>query len=328
MPACCITYTTDDTYLFPTFVSAMQAHRHSSRKKADVAIFCIDLGETARRAFEPVCEAEGIRLISIKKSMIDGENAMLSRLFLDRFVPGEYSQILYMDGDVQIHDSLDPLIQANVPADRFLAANDPITFLLADSGLQSRNLAAHMAAIGLTAAQSLRYFNSGVLRINRKGWDSIGMRAWEQFKRMGRTSRFPDQDALNLVSLGNRLPMSLAWNFPVFLRNSRVAKQIQPRITHFMSSPKPWQGSFPPWNDQACVPYADALEQYPSLIPFRLNFPFHRRAFYHLHQNSKKFSEVFTWGWSKRRDRILNYETTCSLAAIPDHLHLEIESLA
>lgn len=40
---CCIVYTTDPTYLFPTLVSAMQARLFSSRQKADVAVFCLHL---------------------------------------------------------------------------------------------------------------------------------------------------------------------------------------------------------------------------------------------------------------------------------------------
>ena len=325
---CCIAYTTDSTYLFPTLVSAMQAHHFSSREKADVVIFCVDLSEAARRVFEPICELEGIRLISIASSVIEGETAMLARLFLDRFAPQQYSQFLYLDGDVHIQGSLDPLIDAEVPADRFLAANDPITFLLPDHGPQSRLLQGHMRTIGLTVAQSLRYFNSGVLRINRKGWNEIGIGAWKHFKSTGSGSRFPDQDALNVVGLERRSAMSLVWNYPVFLRNSRIGQHLHPRITHFMSSPKPWQGSFPPWNDRACIPYAEALLKYPMLDEFTFHFPVRQRAFYLFQQNGKKLQETFTWGWSKRHHRILSYEAACSLATISVKGDVPIPSLA
>jgi lipopolysaccharide biosynthesis glycosyltransferase len=160
-------------------------------------------------------------------------------------VPAQYSQYLYLDSDVQIRDSLNPLIDANVPEGRFLAANDPMTFMLGDNTSQSRELSSHIESLGLDREQSLRYFNSGVLRIHRKGWEEIGLQAWEAYRRIGGYQRFPDQDALNLVAVDKRLPMSLAWNFPVFMRNSHVQSNINPRVIHFMSSPKPWHDSRP-----------------------------------------------------------------------------------
>lgn len=38
-PPCCIVYTTDREYLFPTLVSAIQARHHASPEKADVVVF-------------------------------------------------------------------------------------------------------------------------------------------------------------------------------------------------------------------------------------------------------------------------------------------------
>jgi lipopolysaccharide biosynthesis glycosyltransferase len=313
MPSCCICYTTDPMYLFPTFVSAIQARTFSSLEKADVIIFCADLDNETEKVFGPLCARENIGLVSITRDIIEGQTAMLARLFLNRLVPDQYTHYLYLDGDVHIKASLDPLIDAEVPSGHFLAANDPITFLLADNRPQSRNLSEHLSSIGLTRGEALSYFNSGVLRINREGWDEIGFSAFEFSERNGSPSRFPDQDALNVVATKSRLPMSLAWNFPIFMRNSRVEANINPRILHFMSSPKPWNGSFPPWTDAACLPYTSALRTYPTLAPYSLAIPFRKHAVYHLQQRAKKISEHITWGFSERRDRILQYEADCAL---------------
>jgi hypothetical protein len=299
--------------MFPTLVSAIQARRNCSREAADVIIFCVGLDRNTEHAFGPACLKENIALTSIDRGIVEGQTGMLARLFLNRYVPRQYLHYLYLDGDVHIHDSLDPLIQADVPEGHFLAANDPMTFQLADNRPQSRQLAGHLKSIGLTREQAHCYFNSGVLRIHRQGWDIIGQQAWACYQRNGGPSRFPDQDALNLVSVDRRLPMSLAWNFPVFMRNSRVESEIRPKITHFMSSPKPWHGSFPPWTDEACKPYADALGQYPELAPFSIDMPFGKRAIYHLQQRGKKISEIVTWGLSERRTRILSYEASCPI---------------
>ena len=313
-PACCIVFTADSQYLFPTLVSAMQARRHASPDRADVILFCVDLDTATRAVFAPICDREHIDLRTVRSHMIEGQTAMLARLFLNRFVPARYTQYLYLDGDVQIHSSLDPLIDAEVHPGHFMAANDPSTFLLAEQGKFSRELAAHMASLGLSKQQALGYFNSGVLRIAREGWDEIGSAAWRFFQHSGTSRRFPDQDALNAVGLDRRLPLPLAWNYPVFLHNARVAAQIRPRITHFMSSPKPWHGAFSPWTREACQPYRDALAAYPALRPFHRPMSFQKQCRYALQQQVKRCQETVTWGFSRRRQRVLLYEEGCASA--------------
>ena len=313
---CCILYTTDPTYLFPTLVSAMQARRHSSRHTADVLIFCLDLDEVTSAAFAPVCAAEGVRLVPLSRELIEGQSAMLARLFLTRFVPSHYKDYLYLDGDIHILGSLDPLLQMPVPDGHFLAVNDPMTFQLADNTALSNDLRMHLKTLGLSMADSLNYFNSGVLRICAAGWQDIGSEAWGHYQRLGTGSRFPDQDALNLAGRERKLPLSLTWNYPAFLRHSRVEPEIRPRIKHFMSSPKPWNGPFPPWSKADCEPYHKAIRRYPTLSPFRPNpLSYRDRLGYHLQQNGKRLVESVSWGLSKRRDRILNYQASCSLQA-------------
>ncbi len=141
---CCIVYTTDPTYLFPTLVSAMQAHLFSSRQKADVAVFCLHLDPATNAVFAPICAREGIHLIPLESDVVEGQSAMIARLFLTRFVPAHYTDYLYLDGDIHILDSLDPLLEFEVPDGCFLAANDPMTFLLADNSFLSRKLRGHL----------------------------------------------------------------------------------------------------------------------------------------------------------------------------------------
>ncbi len=299
--------------MFPTLVSAMQARQNTSVSKADVGIFCVDLDAQTEDLFAAVCEREGILLMPVQRKLIEGQTAMMARLFLDNFAPSRYTQFLYLDSDVHIEASLDPLIEAGVADGSFLAANDPMTFLLGDRSPLSRSLEEHLNSMGFDKHQSRNYFNSGVLRISRKGWGKIGGDAWALFQKSGLSSRFPDQDALNQAGLEHRRPMSLAWNFPVFMRNARVEAAIKPKIVHFMSSPKPWHGVFPPWKDSAHLLYRSALDRYPSLADFSLRMPVNRRTIYHFQQRGKQMLESVTWGYSKRRLRILDYELGCGL---------------
>ncbi len=308
MPECCIVYTSDETYLFPTLVSAIQARGFASPAKADVAICHFGISQAARRDFAPVFEKEGIQLLAVDPRCVDGADAMMSRLFLDRFMPAQYSHFLYVDGDVHITGPLDQLIDVRLAAGRFLATNDPMTFMLSDRDAQSQDLANHLQSIGLSRERADTYFNTGVLRINRAGWDDIGQEAWRLARAGSRQFRFPDQDPLNIVSAGSRLPMSLAWNFPIFMRNARVEAAINPRMYHFMSKPKPWQGTFAPWTAQAHQPYVDLVRRYPALAAYNRGMPPHWRVRYKLQQLYKQATETCTWGFGERRGRILRYE--------------------
>ncbi len=308
MPDCCICYMTDPSYLFPTLVSAIQARKHASPALADVAIFSFDTDPTRHRAVASACALEGIQFRPVEASMLDGAPAMLARLFLSKLVPPEYRQFLYIDGDTQIHASLDPLIEVPVPAGKFLAANDPMTFASTGRGRLDRQVAAHFSAVGLTSDESKTYFNSGVLRINRDGWDAIEQAALALYRQSPEPSTFPDQDVLNLAARGHHIAMSLAWNFPIFMMNARVRSEIAPRIYHFMSQPKPWDGAFPPWTHSAQQPYLEVAQKYPDLTSHLSKMPRSRQIRYQAQQRYKKLLETFTWGFGARRDKILAYE--------------------
>jgi len=316
MPSCCVLYITDPTYFFPTLVSAMQARRHTSPEKADVLICHLGVDPAAVEEFATVCAAEDIRLVAIDPNVIEGADAQMARLFLNRFVPVEYSQYLYMDGDVHITGSLDGLVDSYVPEGYFLAANDPMTFQLSDNDADSRDLSAYLISLGMRPAQAERYFNSGVLRINRAGWERIGRRAWEMVKAGESRLRFSDQDALNLAGAEYRLPMSLAWNFPIFMRNARVETHIKPVVYHFMSRPKPWDGVFAPWTAESYDPYRKLIQKYPVLRRYQSRLSPARRLRYFLQQNYKRVLELFGWGFSQRRARILDYEGKLGLAPL------------
>jgi hypothetical protein len=308
MPSCCVCYTTDPGYLLPTLVSARQARRFANPGNADIAIFSIGGDTEASRVFARICAAEGILFIPVKQSDVEGAGAMLARLFLDRLVPPEYDQLLYLDGDTQIDGSLDPLLDADVPKRHFLAATDPMSFSLDGRNRQDRALMAYFSGIGVPAERQRSYFNSGVLRINRHGWDEIGDESWRIYQRLRGQTRYPDQDALNLAAPNRRIPMSLAWNFPIFLRNARVEEMIKPRVIHYMGAPKPWHGSFLPWSAAQFEPYLELVRQYPELSPYLKRMSAGRKFKYFLQQRYKRVLETLTWGYGRRHAAIMDYE--------------------
>lgn len=307
MPNRCVCYTTDSNYLFPTFVSAIQARRHVAGTIADVAVFSLGASVQQEKVFTRVAAMEGLRFFSVPPHHLDGADAMLARLFLSRIVPDDYQQLLYIDGDTQIVGSLVPLLEMDVPAGHFCAVNDPMTFTFRGN-VNDKDMAEYFESLGLDSVMQRNYFNSGVLRINRTGWDEIGREAWALYQKLRGSSRFPDQDALNLAAIGRRIPISLCWNFPVFLRNARLRNAISPHIVHYMGSPKPWYGQFSPWGAAEHEAYLTVLRQYPALAPYIGSMPISRRLKYRLKQNYKKITELAAWGSGNRHSEILLYE--------------------
>jgi lipopolysaccharide biosynthesis glycosyltransferase len=287
----------------------MQARQHAPAAQADVAIFSFGASTTAAQAFARACAAEGIRFVPVAAETIEGANAMLARLFLSRFAGPDYEQFLYIDGDTQINGSLSPLITESVPEGRFLAASDPMVFAISDQTPHDRDISAYFKSLGISLDAATGYFNTGVLRINRHGWDALGQAAWGLFQRQHGASKFPDQDALNMVSAGRRMPMSLAWNFPVFMCNAGVEASIQPRIYHFMGNPKPWYGAFAPWGQAGHAPYVEAILKYPGLAEYLPVMPRWKKFRYVLQQQYRKRLEARMWRDSDKRLRILGYES-------------------
>ena len=312
MPNRCICYTTDAGYLFPTFVSATQARQHTPVDIADIVIFSIGAPAELDRVFSYACAAEQIRFISIFSGKIENASAMLARLFLNRILPDDYDQILYIDADTQISGMLAPILQIETPSNQFYAASDPMIFSLPGGRQHGQNISQYFTSLGLASDKQSNYFNSGVLRINRNGWNEIGQAAWSLYQKLHGNTHYPDQDALNIVAMEQRIPMSLAWNFPVFLRNAGLEHEITPRIIHYMGSPKPWHGEFMPWKLAEYAIYLETARKHPTLIPFLTRISWQRRLKYRLQQRYKQAQERTTWGNPQRQRKILRYENYVS----------------
>ena len=312
----CVAFTSDQNYAFPTLVAALQARQHLASEAGEILICLFGVDHNVEDILRAVCEQENLKLLAIPPEAIEGASPMMARLFLDRFIPDRYRHILYLDGDVQIKDSLTPLLNANVPTGHFLAVSDPATFLIDDNGRQSRELRDHLFGLGLNNQSAASYFNSGMLRINRDGWNAIGSEAWRLISKRASRFRFPDQDPLNIVAAGAHISISLRWNFPIFMRNARVEKIIKPSVYHFMSNPKPWQGVYAPWNANFSAPYRNLIVKYPALRSLSLKLDPQRRLMYYGLQFFKKSTETFTWGYSCRRQRVLQYEQRVAAALL------------
>lgn len=292
MARCAICFVTDARYLVPTLVAAAQARRWSAPGLAEAMVVALDLDAPLAGRAEQAFAAAGVRLLHARAARMGGD-AVMARLFLHRLVPPAFDTLLYLDADIQVLAPLDPLLAAPPPPGRLRAALDPMALLVRRGGRLGAAEVARMGQGGVPAAHHAHYFNSGVMHIARDGWDAL---AQEAFRRHRPGGPFPDQDALNIAAVGRVQGMSLAWNFPIFLRNAALDRMIPPVVLHFMARPKPWDGVFPPWAAAHARPYAEQRGRWPELAAALAPMPWARRARYALQQRAKQLHERLLWG--------------------------------
>ncbi|SLJ96941.1 glycosyltransferase family 8 protein [Novosphingobium mathurense] len=264
----CIAFVTDENFFLPTFVAAILARKHCSRD-TDVVITFTE-ASVGRHVAQDLCARENIvfqdtsaffteQLSVLDKSKFAGRIsiAAMGRLLLPAVLPEIYEQIIYLDGDVQVVGPLDYLENYRVPEGKFLAALDYVPVLSVLKGASHED-----------------YFNSGVIKFNRKGW--IGRRAFDFFVENG--GAYHDQGALNAVKGDAWIPISNKWNFP--RQFMHLVDDGAPAIIHYMSHPKPWDGVFFPWSRREHDVYRDYLKKYPQLRRFRRSISLARRALY------------------------------------------------
>ena len=120
--------------------------------------------------------------------------------------------------------------------------------------------------------------------------------------------RFGQQDAFN-VALGPMIDLaSFRWNYPAFFSNFRFGRMIEPRVRHFMSNPRPWQGPFPPWGPAGQAPYFDLVRRHPELAPLLSPLSGRQRLRYEAQQRIKRLIEPVFWDTAHVRSRVAEHE--------------------
>ena len=276
----CIAYVTDENYLFPTAVSALQARRAASASTDVVIVFT----ERFRHHDEALdfCNSAGLivvdgsQLLAERFAKIDRSDfqaritiAAMGRLLLSDLLPRHYRQVIYIDGDTQIVGDLAPLEELIVQPGKLVAAMDYTSIIEAAQ-----------------TGQKSGYFNSGVLKFDPADW--IGPAAFEYFIRHG--GHLHDQGALNSVAGDAGIFISNRWNFP---RQFLHLLDKHPTIIHFASHPKPWDGVYFPCSRAHTAVYGDVLQNYPCLSPFVRKISLTRRMAYRLRSFRNRMAYTF-----------------------------------
>jgi lipopolysaccharide biosynthesis glycosyltransferase len=260
----CVCYTIDEGYLLPALVSAIQARSQLPSTTADVVIIVIGRRGEMSALAETVAAEHSVRMVFAERDAIDGRHIMFARLYLSTLLTEPYRRIIYIDGDTQVRGDLTPLVEAPISPGRFLACRDPAVVFAELSKRWRRRIAREREAVGYKRPHA-DYFNSGVLVIDRESWGPLAEACFALLRRGAGTSRYPDQDLLNLA-IGDRCTfISSRWNFPGFFIGSRAEERLEPRIYHFMSNPRPWIEAVRPWGAAWAEPYRKLIEDNPAL---------------------------------------------------------------
>ena len=308
-PDAYIAYATDEGYLLPTLLSATQARANVEASVADVAVCFIGESSAATEAARRVCDQNHIEFRQAPKDLIRNLPTMYARLFLDHILEPSRERILYIDGDTQIAGSLDELAETRIGRGRVLAVRDPMTFTIDSDSHHWRDRKQYFESIGLPSRQISRYFNSGVMGFNFQDLPDIRTQCLSLLEQQKRPLRFPDQDVLNLALSGRNIDISYKWNFPSYFLNHRgIETAVAPKIYHFMSNPRPWQGPFLPWGKHFFTPYAKFLAMHPDLAHLRKTLPPWRMLKYRLQQYYKLAEENYHWRGNEFRRHVMQVE--------------------
>jgi lipopolysaccharide biosynthesis glycosyltransferase len=307
--ACCC-FIVDERYLFPTLLVAMQARRFAPIETTDIVIFCVGRQSIVTSTFADICANEDIVLKLVHKHEIDGMHIMFARFYLDRFLSTQYENVLYLDADTQISGSLASLLAAPVRPGRFLAVRDPMVLFIETPTYSWRARKQYFMSIGISDGRLGRYLNTGVLRFNRRDWADIAREALAVSAKHHHRLQFPDQDALNIVSGNDYDMISYRWNFPIFFMNCGVEDLISPRIYHFMSNPRPWDGAFQPWGRRWSEPYDKLVHSYPQIQHFRRPLRRTKYVKYLLQQHFKRVTERRKWNNKPFRELVAQLEAS------------------
>jgi lipopolysaccharide biosynthesis glycosyltransferase len=250
----------DSNFLVPTVGTALAARSHTSDPAVGIFVYVVDRENHQLEALRHVLAPRGVELAGVKIAQLDQVKSSdfnrthvpvsaMSRLWIDAYLPPQFAKFLYIDGDVDITGSLDPLLALDVPAGGFLAAPDLPFLAGSDYGKFARSSQSYIEGLGVVEPDA--YFNDGVLLAGRRGWAEIGAQAWAYFKRNPHRCRYHEQSALNAVAGARRGWLPLVWNYQSDFMAVADPRQwgIEPTIWHFTGYPKPWHAAVYPWSN-------------------------------------------------------------------------------
>jgi lipopolysaccharide biosynthesis glycosyltransferase len=302
----CVCYIANEGYLFQTLTSALQAKRLAG-SAFDIVLVNLTAHPTSETDIVAgICEKNNIVFITMAPTFLENLPFVYSRMFIDEFLPDRYLDILYMDGDTQIIKDISPLLRMPLRPGFICGARDPMVFLN-KAGALPDNLKAEIKKFGDD------YINAGILRFDRATWSSLSKEALALKYASTSKPTFEDQTVINTVAQHRIEFASISWNFPGFILGYGFEEHFTPKVVHFMSDPRPWEGAYAPWGRKWAAPYDDLLQTYPSLHGIQSHYSFPKSLAYKVKQIVKSARERRIWRDGRLIESMLTLNQSTSI---------------
>jgi lipopolysaccharide biosynthesis glycosyltransferase len=258
----------DLNYLLPSAATMISARKNLSRSNVDVIQYVVvkensELISTVAERLAPL----GVRVASVSINEIaelrstHADKAVpvsaLSRLWLHRFLDRDIKTFLYLDGDILVDGAIDSIFDLDISPGGFLAADDCLCLYEHEVRQPHKYWQDYLKIIGVPWRD---YFNTGVLLIDRQGWEELSIKAVRFLIENASICRSSDQTALNVVGreLRGRLPLRYNYQTEHMMVLDPRTFGIRPSIWHFAGGPKPWDAPEWPWNNEFNRGYIEA----------------------------------------------------------------------
>ncbi|MEL6061532.1 MULTISPECIES: glycosyltransferase family 8 protein [unclassified Methylobacterium] len=305
----CVCYAVDSNYLFPATLSALQVRSKTPQDRADVAIVCFDEPNDNTRLASTISSTYGITFIQVPQAELEGVPLAYARLFLDKALPTQYKNLVYIDGDTQVPNSLEDLFGPGLAQYDFMAARDAMTLIVNDNTRLAKRIKRYFRTLEIDESDHERYFNSGVMKLKRSVIGDLRSEIKGLLARKTNEFTFFDQDALNIVLSGNKNLMSMKWNFPTFLMNYSHFREVPAHLLHFCSNPRPWHGPFHPWGESYFQVYTEFAKSFPNTNQKTQPLTGLRKVKYILQTRYKSIVEPYLWDNAYSRNKRVEQES-------------------
>lgn len=299
-----VVYVTDQGFLVPTVVSALQV----KAQVGDVADVVVALTEISADKLEPLFRLGkrlGLIFCTVPQAEIEGATfrkahvpvASLARLLLPEVLDPRYRQVVYLDGDTQIQGDIRPLVMFDTPPGKVAAAPDALWLGFAT---RKRFPATYLQGLGVTSPQD--YFNAGVMALERGTLDTMFPKALQFFRENSIACLYHDQSALNAVFAGNRVRLSPRYNFISDYSFLGLIEEAKPVLVHFTGPTKPWLHAGFPWGGRFLSSYMEVVEANPELRPFAKIYDHEKgqKIANRINQTRRRYRLMWPITWARR----------------------------
>lgn len=276
-----VCYVTDPGFLLCTLLSASLIAEDSKYiELADVFICLVGFDESWHDKLKALFHGKNIQFLLLDDAdYAPGDDcnyltahvpkSSFGRLALHKVLPDNYVNLVYLDGDTYVLESIESLLTHRVKPGHILAANEFLWLCWGERGAFWKRHVDYLNYHGIDRADG--YFNSGVLALKRETLMESSDWIINYFREHSDACLYQDQSAMNAYFFGRREILSPRYNYSLGFYNLNRMEADQPAILHFTGGEKPWKTKASVWPQSIINAYIEFSEKYAELTPLGLN---------------------------------------------------------